>query len=63
MAGRPRLTTKQVEAALKLRERGYSWTIIGQRYGVSDATVRRSVQAYMRAKEEDAWKRKTTARS
>lgn len=62
MAARPRLTTKQVEAALKLREKGYSWTIIGQRYGVSDATVRRSVQAYMRAK-EDAWKRKTTARS
>lgn len=52
MAGRPRLTTKQVEAALKMRERGYSWAIIGQRYGVSDATVRRSVQAYMRAKEE-----------
>lgn len=52
MAGRPRLTTKQVEAALKMREKGYSWTIIGQRYGVSDATVRRSVQAYMRAKEE-----------
>ena len=62
MAARPRLTTKQVEAALKMREKGYSWTIIGQRYGVSDATVRRSVQAYMRAKEA-AWKRKTTARS
>jgi len=52
MSARPRLTTKQVEAALKLREKGYSWAIIGQRYGVSDATVRRSVQAYMRAKEE-----------
>ena len=35
MAARPRLTTKQVEAALKLRERGYSWTIIGQRFGVN----------------------------
>lgn len=44
------LNDKQAETALRLREEGYQWTVIGQRFGLSAGTVKIWVDKYQESK-------------
>lgn len=51
VVGRSRLTPEDVERMSKLRDRGYSFRIIGAMFGVSGRHAHRKVKAWRQARE------------
>lgn len=52
MAGKSRLTPEDVERMSQLRDRGYSFRMIGAMFGVSGRHAHRKVRAWRQAREE-----------
>ncbi len=48
----PRMTPEQVERAIAMRDKGYSWAIIAQRFGLTERSVRRHISAHLKARED-----------
>lgn len=52
VVGKSRLTPEDIERMSQLRDRGYSYRMIGERYGVSERHAARKVKAWRQAREE-----------
>ncbi len=52
MVGKSRLTPEEVERMSALREHGYSYRMIGERFGVSERHAARMVRAWRQAREQ-----------
>ena len=54
MVGKSRLTPEEVERMSALREHGYSYRMIGERFGVSEHHAARMVREWRQARKETA---------
>lgn len=51
MPRRERPTAEQVEKMVALHEKGYSYRMIGERFGIGEATAYRLVTAHLKTRE------------